>query len=131
MSDVIGASGESGSSEVEVLRRRLSRVERLYEVGNIMHSTLDPNRALELIVEQSVRLTRATSGSVVLINPTTGYLEILAAAGLPGEGRRLRLRVGQGITGWVAQTGKAAVVRDVSSDNRYVQVYGPSWPCRY
>jgi signal transduction histidine kinase len=122
MSDVIGASGESGSSEVEVLRRRLSRVERLYEVGNIMHSTLDPNRALELIVEQSVRLTRATSGSVVLINPTTGYLEILAAAGLPGEGRRLRLRVGQGITGWVAQTGKAAVVRDVSSDNRYVQV---------
>jgi signal transduction histidine kinase len=97
-------------------------MERLYEVSNIIHSTLDPNRALELIVEQSVRLTRATSGSVVLINPTTGYLEILAAAGLSGEGRRLRLRVGQGITGWVAQTGQAALVCDVSKDNRYVQV---------
>jgi len=102
------------------LRRRLGRLERLYEVSNVIHSTLDPNRALELILEQAVGLTGATSGSVVLINPTSGLLEILASRGLPVPGRRLKLRMGEGITGWVAQSGRAVRVDDVQQDTRYI-----------
>lgn len=102
------------------LGRRLERAELLYEVSRVIHSTLDPNRALDLILEQAVGLTRATSGSVVLINPTTGLLEILAARGLSAAGCQLRLKVGEGITGWVAQNGCAARVEDVRRDARYV-----------
>jgi signal transduction histidine kinase len=106
----------------EDLARRYERLRQLYEVSQVIHSTLEPEAALELIVREAVRLTRAASGSVVLVNPTTGFLEIQAAHGLPSEAMRLRLRVGVGITGWVARTGRPARVGDVGRDPRYVMV---------
>jgi signal transduction histidine kinase len=57
---------------------------------------------------------------VVLINPTSGFLEISASQNLPGAARRLKLRSGEGITGWVARHGKPARVGDVTKDPRYI-----------
>ena len=108
------------TTALEELQKRYARLDLLYQVNTVLHSTLDPQRALELIMSEAVRVMRATSGSVVLINPTNGFLEIEAAQGLPAESRRLRLKVGEGITGWVARTGKPARVGDVAKDARYI-----------
>jgi signal transduction histidine kinase len=99
---------------------RYERLQLLYQVSNVIHSTLEPQEALQLIVREAVRLMRASSGSVVLINPTTGFLEIHASQNLPSAATRLKLRVGEGVTGWVARTGKPARVGDVTQDSRYV-----------
>jgi len=96
------------------------RLQLLYQVSNVIHSTLDSQEALQLIVSEAVRLMNASSGSVVLINPTSGFLEISASQNLPGAARKLKLRVGQGITGWVARNGKPARVGNVAQDPRYV-----------
>jgi signal transduction histidine kinase len=112
------------SDELSELKERYARLQLLHQVSHVIHSTLDPEEALHLILAEAVRLMRASSGSVVLINPTTGLLEIQAAQGLPEEACRLKLRVGAGITGWVARTGKPARVGDVQSDPRYVPVRG-------
>ena len=108
------------SSEFAALQQQYDRLNLLYQVGQIIHSTLDPQEALELILREVVRLTRATSGSIVLFNPTSGLLEIQAAHGLTAEAARRRLRVGEGVTGWVARQGKPARVDDVTQDSRYV-----------
>ena len=94
----------------------------LYQVSNVIHSTLDSQEALQLIVSEAVRVMRASSGSLVLINPTTNLLEIHAAQNLSSAARKLKLRVGEGVTGWVAQNGKSARVGDVTQDKRYVSV---------
>jgi signal transduction histidine kinase len=94
----------------------------LYQVSNVIHSTLDARDALDLILREAVRLMRASSGSVVLLNPTTGCLEIEAAYGLPEHARSLKLRVGEGVTGWVAREGKPARVADVTKDPRYIML---------
>jgi signal transduction histidine kinase len=99
---------------------RYERLQLLYQVSNVIHSTLEPQKALQLIVSEAVRLMHASSGSVVLINPTSGFLEIHASQNLPSAATRLKLRVGEGITGWVARTGKPARVGDVTQDPRYV-----------
>ena len=99
---------------------RYERLQLLYQVSNVIHSTLEPQEALQLIVSEAVRLMHASSGSVVLINPTSGFLEIHASQNLPSAALRLKLRVGEGITGWVARTGKPARVGDVTQDPRYV-----------
>jgi signal transduction histidine kinase len=99
---------------------RYERLQLLYQVSNVIHSTLEPQEALQLIVSEAVRLMRASSGSVVLINPTSGFLEINASQNLPSAATRLKLRVGEGITGWVARNGKPARVGDVTRDPRYV-----------
>jgi signal transduction histidine kinase len=102
------------------LASRYERLNLLYQVSNVIHSTLEPQEALQLIVNESVRIVRASSGSVILINPTSGLLEIHASKGLPSGASRLQLRMGEGITGWVARTGKPARVGDVTQDARYV-----------
>jgi len=97
-----------------------NRMARLYRVAREIHSTLEPREALRLVVREAVRLVNATSGSIVMVNPTTGLLDIEAAEGLPEDGTLLKLRLDEGITGWVARTGKPARVDDVAADKRYV-----------
>jgi len=99
-----------------------NRHERLYQVARAMHSTLEPADALQLVMREVVDLLDATSGSLVLVNPTTGLLDIEASEGLPADGAALKLRLDEGITGWVARTGEPARVDDVSADKRYVTV---------
>jgi len=99
---------------------RYERLKLLYQVSNVIHSTLEPQEALQLIVSEAVRLMGASSGSVVLINPTTGFLEIHASQNLPAAAAKLKLRVGEGITGWVARDGKPARVGNVRQDARYI-----------
>lgn len=101
---------------------RHERWKRLYEVSKILHSSLEIGPALDIILEQAMKLTRASSASISLVNPTTGWLEMEAGRGLPADARGLRLRVGQGITGWVARTGQSARSGDVRRDPRYVPV---------
>ena len=110
------------SEELEKLKSSHERLRLLYQVSNVIHSTLDSQEALQLIVSEAVRVMRASSGSLVLINPTTNFLEIHAAQNLSSAARKLKLRVGEGITGWVAQFGQPARVGDVTQDRRYVSV---------
>ena len=110
------------SEELSKSKLTPERLSLLYQVGKVIHSTLESQEALQLIVSEAVRVMRASSGSLVLINPTTNFLEIHAAQNLSSGARKLKLRVGEGITGWVAQVGKPARVGDVTQDKRYVSV---------
>src|SRR6266487_1409344 len=110
------------SDELANHKARYERLNLLYQVSNVIHSTLEPHKALQLIVDEAVQLMRASSGSVALFNPTTGFLEIEAARGLPPAASKLKLKLGEGVTGWVARAGKPARVGDVSKDPRYVMV---------
>src|SRR5476651_1075406 len=96
------------NDEIQNLKSRHERLQLLYQVSNVIHSTLDSQEALQLIVSEAVRLMNASSGSVVLINPTSGFLEISASQNLPGAARKIILRIGEGVTGWVARHGKPA-----------------------
>jgi len=109
-------------SDLNDLQRKYERLQLLYQVGGVIHSTLEPKPALAIIAREAARLMNASSCSVALINPTTGFLEIEASQGLPGEAEELKLRVGEGLTGWVAQTGKPARVGDVTKDKRYIML---------
>jgi signal transduction histidine kinase len=102
------------------LQQRYERLKLLYDMSNVLHSSLEPQEALRLIVNEAVRLTRASSGSVALVNPTVQSLDIEAAHGLPAGSEQLKLRLGEGITGWVARHGKPARVGNVRQDRRYV-----------
>ena len=109
-------------NELNELKARYERLKSLYQVGSVIHSTLEPQPALLLIVREAARLMNASSCSVVLVNPTTGFLEIQAAQGLPEQAGDLKLRPGEGLTGWVAQARKPARVGDVTKDRRYIML---------
>jgi signal transduction histidine kinase len=101
---------------------KLRRLEVLARVDRVFNSSLEPERVLDLILREAVNVMRATSGSLVLIDPHTQLLEIAVAIGLNKKSRRLKLPIGRGVTGWVAKTGKPLRVPDVTVDPRYVTV---------
>jgi len=109
-------------SEADALKSQYERLSLLYQVSQTIHSTLDPEAALKLIVTEAVKVMRATSGSVALVNPNRGLLEIQASIGLPEDARNVRLRVGEGITGMVARTGKPLLVGDTRNSPLYVTI---------
>ena len=109
-------------AEHERIKARLARLESVHAVGQIIHSTLDLKEAMHLLLREAVRLLSANSGTVSLANPTTGFLELEAIHGFPPSTRGLRLKIGEGITGWVARSGKSARVGNVANDRRYIRI---------
>jgi signal transduction histidine kinase len=101
---------------------KLRRFQLLARVSRVINSSLDPNKVLNLVLREAVAITRATSGSIVLINPHTQHLEIEVAIGLSPAARRLTLPIGRGVTGWVAKTGEPLRVADVRGDSHYIPV---------
>ena len=116
-------SASPDSDTTEVLRRKIERLEILNAVSREVHSSLDLREVLQIVLADAVRWMRAQSGTVCMVNPTTGFLEVEAVLGLPAETAAMRLKVGEGITGWVARTGLPACVGDVQRDKRYVEVH--------
>ncbi len=102
--------------------QELRRYELLTRVSNVINSSLEPEKVLNLVLREAVDITQATTGSIALINPHTQLLEIEVAIGLDKQARELKLAIGRGVTGWVAKMGKPLLVPDVTADWRYISV---------
>jgi signal transduction histidine kinase len=87
-----------------------------------LRTLLHPQKALDRILAAAVRSTRAHSGSFILVNPNSGLLDIEASHGLSERAKRVKLRPGEGITGWVATTGKPLRTGDVREEKRYIAI---------
>jgi len=87
-----------------------------------LRALLNPQQALQRILRAALATTKGHSGSFILLNPNTGLLDIEASHGLRPEAKRVKLRQGQGVTGWVATTGKPLRVNDVARESRYISV---------
>ena len=87
-----------------------------------LRSLLTPRRAIRHFLRLAIGMTGASSGSFILLNPTTGLLDIEASYGIAVRARGVKLKPGQGITGWVATTGQAMRIDDVRKERRYVSI---------
>lgn len=99
-----------------------NRYHLLYELFHSITSVLDPQKALNQIIDAAVRITGATNGSLILVDWEKRVLNIEVSRGFNQSLGKVKLRVGEGITGWVADHGEPLLVPDVSRDHRYVQV---------
>jgi len=94
----------------------------LYNISSLLGKTEDASTALGAILAEIIAYFEASSGSIALLNPDTGRLEIEVQQGLPADSKESALLLGQGITGWVAFHGRAQLVPDVAADPRYVSL---------
>ncbi len=95
----------------------------LYNISSLLGKTEDADTALRAILAEVMAYFAASSGSIALLNPDSGRLEIEVQQGLPDDSKEsAALRLGQGITGWVAFHGRPQLVPDVTADPRYVSM---------
>jgi Nif-specific regulatory protein len=96
------------------------KLSTLLEASQALSSTLDLKQALQRVLDILGRHHGAVRGTVVLLDEQTGDVQIEAASGDIEQGRRVRYRVGEGITGEVLATGKPIVVPRVSREPRFL-----------
>jgi diguanylate cyclase (GGDEF)-like protein len=102
------------------LRRKLQVLQTLNEVVQAINSSLKPKEILNTIMEKAAELIMAEGWSVLLINEGTNELVFEAASGKAGKKLLgMRLKIGQGVAGWVAHYGKPLIVPDVAKDPRF------------
>ncbi len=88
-----------------------------YRVGMLITSSMELSTRLERVLDQAMELLGAERGSIMLVDDE-GYLAVRASRGLESS-RAFKVRVGEGIAGWVAARGEPLVLQDVVADRRF------------
>jgi len=102
---------------------RLSKLETLYKTAALLNTTLETDRLLQLVLRAAVRSLKASSGSLLLLDPEERVLRFNVATGLKrSEYAKRKIPLGEGVTGWVALHGKPLRVPHVLSDPQYLQI---------
>ena len=110
---------EKKQAEDEI-RRRNEQLAFLNEVGRTITSTLNLEQILALLVEKVNEVIGVEAGSISLLDEESSELVIRFTMGGGAEKvKGLRLQIGQGIAGWVAEKGQPLLVPDVSQDPRF------------
>jgi len=113
-------------TENRILKNRLAITKKeldfFEEVSKTLTSTVELNEVLGTIMKKAKTLIKAEAWSILLLDTETGELIFERTAGKK-EGRKKikkeRLKVGEGIAGWVAREKVPVVVPDVSKDPRF------------
>ncbi len=106
-------------NDLSIARRELNFYE---EVSKIITSSLELGDILTKIMKKAKEMTKAETWSVFLVDQETGELVFEKTEGKKTKNiQKLRLKIGEGIAGWVAQEGIPVVVPDVSQDNRFFE----------
>ncbi|MGQ9534957.1 MAG: sensor domain-containing diguanylate cyclase [bacterium] len=105
---------------VESLKRKVKEMAMLNEIVRAINSSLKPKEILKIIMEKIADFIKAEGWSILLIDREKQELVFEAAAGEAGQKLiGLRLKIDQGVAGWVARTGKSLIVEDVTKDPRF------------
>jgi signal transduction histidine kinase len=92
----------------------------LLEVVQAVNSTLQLQSVLNLILDRALEVVQADAGSIMMLDESTGELQVKAARGARASeiyGRSLKL--GEGIAGWVALYGQSLLLIDGELDTRF------------
>jgi len=98
----------------------IRKLSTLLEASQALLTTLDLKEGLQRVLEILGRHHGAIRSTVVLLDAQTGDVKVEASAGAITPGKRVRYRIGEGITGEVLQTGKPIVVPRVSREPRFL-----------
>ncbi|MDH7500641.1 MAG: GAF domain-containing protein, partial [candidate division NC10 bacterium] len=92
------------------------------EIGKTITSTLQLKRVLNIIVKNMTNIIHSEAWSLFLVSEDTNDLAFEVGAGNRGDrSKDFRVKIGQGIPGWVAKEAKPLLIPDVSKDLRFCQ----------
>lgn len=95
----------------------LHRFRFLVEASKVLNSTLDLGELLNIILSIATKYTTGDRGSLFLVDHDKQEIWSLIAQGL--EQKEIRLPMGRGIAGTVAQTGEIVNLADAYDDPRF------------
>ena len=94
----------------------------LLEVADVVNTTLDLDTTLRRVAELVRKVIDYEIFAILLLNEKTQELRFRFQVGYPREyADRVRIKVGQGVTGRAAQIRQAVLVEDVMKEDGYIE----------
>jgi len=101
------------------LAAAVKRQNSLINAGRAMSGILSISELLDYFIGVAADELDVERASLMLVDEKSGEMRIAAHRGLNSEvACKVRLKIGDGIAGWVAREGKPILVKDVESDPR-------------
>jgi diguanylate cyclase (GGDEF)-like protein len=108
------------NSAVPYEQREAGEVAVFQELGKALTSSLQLDQVLRTIMEKIDEFLRPDNWSLLLLDEAKQELYFELAVGKASQALKdVRVKMGQGIAGWVAQKGETVVVPDTSKDTRF------------
>jgi two-component sensor histidine kinase len=102
------------------LDARSAEASALIRIGEATGQVVTTDEILPIIAEVAIQVTRTESAQVYLFNDARDTLILRASTDSPEAIGRIRLKVGEGITGWVARERKpVAIAAEAGDDERF------------
>ena len=104
----------------EILRSRLSEITSLFDMSTTVNMQLTVESILDIITRRVLTCLEADQSSILLLNPETQTLECRSVHGIDADFvKDARIKVGEGIAGYVAEHGEAMVLNDEDVKRRF------------
>ncbi len=96
---------------------QINKLHYFIEVAKRVNSTIQIDELLKIILEIALEITNADRGTVYLVDEEAS--EIWSKVLMGDEITEIRLPIGKGIAGYVAQTGETINIKDAYQDPRF------------
>ncbi len=110
------------------LKNEKNKLETMLQIGHAMSSILNLDELSSFIVNKITNVLRVKICSLMLIDEEEETLSIKAAIGLDDAViRKTKIKLGQAISGWVAQNGEPVLVSDIENDDMFGRTNLPQY----
>lgn len=99
----------------------VENLKKVLALNGKINSTLDIDELLGIIMATAGEVMRAEAASLMLLDEESKELIFRVALGEKGSElkEKFRVKLGEGIAGWVAQSGESLIVNDPRTDKRF------------
>jgi putative methionine-R-sulfoxide reductase with GAF domain len=101
-----------------IIRDYSDKLERMLSITSDLREEIYGDILLEKILDSALSITNADAGSILLLEDKNLVFKIVKGEKAP-KLLGTTVEKGKGISGWVADTGKAIRISDVTSDERF------------
>jgi diguanylate cyclase (GGDEF)-like protein len=110
---------DAASTERE---RKVQELNIFHDVAKALTSSLELDSILQTIMDKMGEYFRPDTWSLLMVDENKDDLYFAIAVGEAADTLKdVRLKLGEGIAGWVARTGEEVIVSDVQTDGRWAK----------
>ena len=103
-----------------VARAQARRLAVLSDISRAANSVLEPRKVMEIVMERAQDLIQAQAWSLLLVDEKDHTLSFELVMGEKvDEVSNYRIKIGQGVAGWVVQYKRPLIINDVRKDRRF------------
>jgi sigma-B regulation protein RsbU (phosphoserine phosphatase) len=104
----------------QLTRQMISEMGALHEISRMFESSKNIDALLKYVLEKCMDLMNAEAASSMMVVEGTDELEFKTVLGPKSEGvKPFRLKIGKGLSGWVAQNNEPVLIPDAYKDARF------------